>query len=83
MLFLFVLTYVATWKYQIDRYTSTCLVLLTFTSFNSVYFPQYTYWVFLFLCLAALQLFQSKAESEKTIAKLVELPGCSSEVKPL
>lgn len=73
MLFLFVLTYIATWKYRIDRYTSSCLIFLIFTSFNSVYFPQYTYWIFPFLCLAILQLCQPKIENAKAIAKLEDV----------
>jgi uncharacterized membrane protein len=58
-LFLFGLTYVASWRYKLDRYTSSVLIFLIFTGFNSVYFPQYTYWVFPFLCLAILKLYRS------------------------
>ena len=58
-LFLFGLTYVATWKYRLDRYTGSVIIFLIFTGFNSVYFPQYTYWVFPFLFLSILKLYQS------------------------
>ncbi len=53
-LFLMGLTYAAAWKYRLDRSISALLIFLIFTGFNSVYFPQYTYWVFPFLLLSIL-----------------------------
>ena len=66
-LLLFGLTYVASWTYRLDRYTGSAIVFLIFTGFNSVYFPQYTYWVFPFLFLSILKLHQSADAASETI----------------